>query len=115
MGLIHSTKTFTVASGGTSGYVEVESFPILGLLVPTLTSTTLQFKVSEDASTWYPVQDGEGVEILDFGDAATTGAFAVSSRELTDALAYKYLGVFCGTAQDAARTFTLKMKTPYTR
>lgn len=115
MGLIHPSGSLTIASGGTSGYVELDNFPVLNLYIPTMTSGTIQFKVSEDASSWYSVVDGEGVQLLDLSGVATTGNICISSRDMTDALAAKYLGAFCGTAQGAARTIVLKKKIPYTR
>jgi hypothetical protein len=115
MGLTYNTKTFQIASGGTSGYVELESFPVLGLYIPAITSGTIQLKVSEDATTFYPVVDLEGTTLLDASGVATTGNIAISSRSLSDVIGYKYLGVFCENAQAEARTLTLKMKAPYTR
>ena len=111
MALHTYSRTFTVAISGTTGSVDLENWDTLGLIVPTLDSTTLQIKVSMDNATWFIVKDGAGTQVLSY--AASTGAFAVAARDMVDVCSYRYLMVVCGSAQNsAARTFTLCFDAP---
>jgi hypothetical protein len=104
------TRPITVASGGTSGFCQLEDWDTDGLIVPALTSSTLTIKVSDDNVTYYSLRDEYDVATLTY--AASTGSFVVGAKSIADVTAFRYLGVFCGTAQGAARTFTLCFKAP---
>lgn len=105
------TRPIVIAVSGTSGFCQLEDWDTDGLIVPTLDSTTLTLKVSDDNVTYYSLRDEYDVATLAF--AAGTGAFAIGARSLADVTAFRYLGVFCGSAQNsAARTFTLCIKAP---
>lgn len=103
-------RTFLVASGATTGSTFLEDWDTYGLLVPSLTSSTLKVQVSNDNSTWQDLKDGGGTAVLSW--AAGTGDFAVASRDMVDIAGYRFMRVVCGTAQGADRTFTLTFKCP---
>lgn len=110
MPLHTNSRTFTVANGGTTGFVDLEDFDELGLIVPALTSTTLKLQVSQDNVTYYDVYDGTGVQVLSW--SASTGTRAFSTVDLAHVVGYSYLAVVCGTSQGADRTFTLTWTDP---
>lgn len=110
MGQLYATKTITVPSGGTSGTTEIENYDVMGLDVPTLTSSTWKLQGSVDGTTYRDVYDGTGSQTLVW--AASTGDRCVASRDLADLSGYKYIRVVCGTAQGAERVHTLYIKAP---
>lgn len=103
-------RDFTVASGGTSGTFQIEDFPILGLIVPALTSTTLKIQGGYDGTTFYDVYDSTGTQLLNW--TASTGDRCIASRDLADLSGYKYGRVVLGTAQAAERSFRLIQRKP---
>jgi hypothetical protein len=105
-----NTRPLVVASGGTSGFCELEDFPMLGLEIPTLDSTTLEIRGSNDNVTYRKIYDGTGTQVLVW--TASTGDRDVATRDLADVAGYNYIGVFLGTAQTAARTCTLSFRRP---
>lgn len=111
MGALHTdSRDFVVASGGTTQSVVLEDWDALGLLVPSLTSTTLKIQVSQDGTNFFDVYDGTQTQVLTW--AAGTGSKAISSVDMAHVMGFKYLQVVCGTAQGAAKTFTLTFKAP---
>lgn len=111
MALHTYSRPFVVPISGTTGSVDLENWDTLGLLVPTLDSTTLKIQVSMDNSTFYDVKDGAGTTVLSY--AAGTGLFAIAARDMADVCSYRYMRVLCGSAQNgAARTFTLTFDAP---
>src|SRR5437773_7773110 len=107
------TRSFTVASGATSGAVELEDWDTLGLIFPTMTSSTMKLQVSPDGVTYYDVYDQSGTQVLNW--AANTGLRAVASRDMADVCGYPWMALICGTAQGALRTLTLTFKAPKRR
>ena len=109
-----STRTLTIANGGTtSDIVELEDWPVFGLVVPALTNSTLKLQVAAATGTFVDVFDSVGTALLTW--AASTGSRAFASRDLSDIIGYKYLQIVCGTAQGAERLFTLIYKAPKTQ
>lgn len=104
------SRTFTVASGAASGFVELEDFPILGLEVPTIDSATFEIRGSNDGTTYRKIYDSTGTQVLVW--TASTGDRCLASRDLADVQGYKYLGVFLGANQTGAKTFTLSWRRP---
>jgi hypothetical protein len=111
MALHTKDRNFTIPVSGTSGIVELEDWDTFGLLVPTLDSSTLKIQGGQDKTNFFDIKDGTGTQVLNF--PASTGAFAVASRDMADVVGYRYLRVVCGSAQNGgARTFTLTFKAP---
>jgi len=107
----YAIDNITIANGGTqSDWIPIGNPTELGLYVPTLTSSTLVVKVAQDATGTGAVGlvDGTGTAILSYG--ASTGGFAIGSNRMGDCLGYSHIGVTCGSAQGAARTFKLTRK-----
>lgn len=105
------TRNIIIAVSGTSGYCQLEDWDTDGLFVPTIDSSTVTIKVSNDNVTYFGLKDEYDAATLVYG--ASTGAFAIGAKSLADVTAFRYIGVFCGSAQNGgARTFTLSFKAP---
>lgn len=93
-----------------SAVVDIQGFTVMGLLIPTLDSANLTFKVSNlSDGTFYTVKDKGGASSLTI--AAGTGAFAVESTDLDDLRGYRYIQIIASAGQTtAARTFTWVLK-----
>lgn len=103
-------RTFTVASGATTGSVFLEEWDTFGLEVPTITAGTLTIQVSNDNANWDSVYDEAGVQVLTY--ASGTGNFSISSIAMAHIAAYRFMRVLCGAAQGGDRTFRLCFKKP---
>lgn len=103
------TITDTVANGGTSSSgVELEAWDILGLDVPTLTSSTFKIQVQCNGTNWRDVYDSTGTQQLTW--TASTGDRFLSAASLSHIIGAKKARIVCGSAQGAARTFTWVVK-----
>lgn len=101
----------TIANGqAASDIIAIGNPTELGLLVPTLTSSTLKVQVGRlsDGSDMRDIYDATGTQKLTYG--AGTGNFAISTNEMGACLAYPYIKLVCGSSQGAARTFYLMRK-----
>ena len=106
-------RDFVIASGGTSGSCQLEDWPVLGLIVPTLSvSGTLTIAASYDGTTFYDIYDSTGTQVLVW--AATAGNRCFATRDLSDLLGYKWFRVTLGAAQTADTTFRLIQRRPKT-
>ena len=94
------TVTATIAQNGTeSGQVDLEGFAISGLIIPTITTGNVTFKVSNsDSGTDYVLKDEDGNTIT---IVATTGNFAVASDFLSCLDAYRYVKIVAATQASA--------------
>lgn len=109
MGREHQVKSVVIADGDTeSAVIDLEYNSIHGLIMPTLTSATLTFKVAEHADgTFVLVKSRAGTDV---SVSATTGGWAVSSEDLAALAGYRYLKIVSDVAQGAERTFYYWMK-----
>lgn len=111
MANIHTDhRDFVITAGSASGGIQLDDFPINGLIVPTLSSTTVELRGSYDGTTYYPVYDTTGTQMLKW--TANLGDRIFASRDLADLVGYKYLGVVLGSTQGSDKTFRLLIKRP---
>jgi len=98
-------KCTILISGTDSSVVDLEDFTILGLIIPTLDSTDLTFKVCNTAGgTFIGLKVLAGTSALTI--TATTGNFAVVSNDLEGLSGYRYVQIIASAAQNGgARTF----------
>ena len=107
--VLYDTVSVVIASGGTASAVaDIGNKTICGLLIPALDSGSLTFQVSnEPGGTFYTVKDKAAAAHT---IAAATGAFAVTSDDLTEVSGYRYIKIVSVTQQTAARTFIWVLK-----
>jgi hypothetical protein len=108
---IEDVLTYTADDDATAG-INLQGYPVLGLLVPVLNDTpTVTIEISLDGTNWYGLMESDGsTDAISLAGGAA--AFFVGSDELTQ------LAAFCGAvdnllvrlatsaAQTADRTFT---------
>jgi hypothetical protein len=112
--LFEDTLTYTVDNQHTEG-VNLQGYPILGLLVPVINAGTVTVEISlDDGSTWLSLKDADGST----ASISITGggtAFFVSSDVFTPLAAYcahlrgdidLLVRLVTGATQTADRTFT---------
>lgn len=111
---VRTDHTMVIASGGTtSTSLELEAYAFAGIVVPPLTSSTLQINGSVDGTNFFPIKDSTGTQQLVW--ASGTGGFCISSRDLEHCRGYTYIQFVAGSAQGATRTFQVCQKLPYPR
>lgn len=99
-------EDFTIANGGTvSDGLHKPGYRLTGLIVPTMTSTTIGLAVSPDNTTWTTVKDRDATTpaAVTLG-AADTGAKAIGVPEEYGRLAVALYVRLVVAAQGAART-----------
>ena len=99
-------KVLTVANGAAiSDGFHIPGHRLVGLILPTLTSATVGFEVSQDNSTWVAVYTNSGTPAALTLGTADTGAKAVGVPEEVGRLAAVCLmRVKLGANQGAARS-----------
>lgn len=108
-------RTLTIASGAASSTVlSLENAPLVGMVIPTLTSCNLTVYVSMEtaASGYAPLKDGAAVPNPLMAWTSTTGGFAVGSRDLADLTGYRYMQLVSSVNQGGLRTFAILLKAP---
>ena len=108
-------KNCQIAIGGTtSSAVDLEDCEILGLVLPTLVSCNLTFKVCATSGGTFVDLKAKGGGALTI--TATTGAFAVTSDDLAGLKGYRYVKILASQTQTVtARTFTWLLKKNWRR
>lgn len=83
---------------------EIATYGIIGLIVPSLESTDITFKVNTESGVgdYALLKDIDGSAIT---ISATTGGFALSSDELTHLAAYRWIKIVLSAAQSQRRVF----------
>lgn len=107
----YEEANMVITAGQTvSTTVHIRNPAELGLLVPTLTSTTVAVHVGNqsDGSDHRGLVDSTGNALLSY--AAGTGNFAISTNSMGACLGYAYMTIVIGTVQGSNRTVTLTMK-----
>ena len=104
-------------AGTLSSTVDLEDAEILGLILPTLDSTNLTFKVcstnsvTDDDFKTVKAKDDTALTIT-----ATTGGFAIASDDLIGLKGYRFVKIEANVGQDsAAVTFTWLLKKNWRR
>lgn len=103
--------TCVIAKDGTdSAVVDIQGFAVVGLLIPTIDTANLTFKVSNlSDGDFYTVKDKGGASSLTI--ATGTGAFAVESTDLDDLRGYRYIQIIASAGQTTADvTFVFVLK-----
>jgi len=109
MGREHQVKSVTIASGETeSAVVDLAYNSIHGLIIPTLDSANLTFKVAENSGGTFVTLKSRAASNISI--TAGTGGFAVSSEDLAALAGYRYVKIVASAAQTADRTFYYWMK-----
>ena|ERR1044071_6794477 len=102
--------TSVIASGAVSGSaVALPGWELIAIDVPALTSSTLQFYVSIDGTTFRKMIDSLGNTI--FLIPASTGNFCIAARDAFDLSAYTHVMPVAGSAQSSgAVTITFRFR-----
>lgn len=97
----------TVQSGATlSSAVYLKGFQVVGVYLPTITSTAIQFLTSVDGVTYYPVYSTTSGTHLSY--TVTSGTFqAIDPKDLAGA---NYLKISMGSSEAALRTLNLSVR-----
>mgnify|MGYP001575742486 CR=1 FL=1 len=96
------------ASATTSSEVDLEGFPVISLVVPTITTGTISFQAATaSGGTFYAVK---GEDLVAFDIDSGTGALVVSADDLTALSACRYVKLVTSATQAATRTFTFLLK-----
>ena len=99
-----------IASGAKeSGVADLEGFAVLGLIIPTITSAAITFKVSKIRGGTYVTVKSQDASTA-FTITASTGGCAIESNDLDALKGYRYIKVVSANAQAAERTFTWIVK-----
>jgi hypothetical protein len=95
------TPTVTIASGQTkSNAVHLRGNSLLGFALPsTFDGTEVSFEVSQDGSTFYPLYDEDGDQIL--LTVAASRAYEINAGRFA---AWTYMKFVAGTAQATTDT-----------
>lgn len=106
----YAVKLAVIAvSGTTTGPIRIEAYDLIGIMVPTLDSTTFKCQVSDDDVTYYDLYDSTGTQALSW--QTNTGNRAFGSDDLKAISGYTYARFVCGSAQNSgSRTITLRFK-----
>jgi len=109
MAVLYKVIEAVIASGGTeSAEVDLENFSIMGLLIPTLDSGNLTFKVSDKpGGTFQTLTTAVPAAIA---VVAGTGNFALGADDLTDLAPYRFVKIVSAATQTAARTLKWILK-----
>jgi len=100
-----------IADKGTDSEIaDLAGFAVVGLLIPTLDTTDLTFKVSNlSTEDWYVVKDKAGIN--EFKITATIGGFAIQSKDMDELKGYRFIQIIASANQNGgARTFTWIVK-----
>ncbi|MFN0145104.1 MAG: hypothetical protein ACKVT1_01225 [Dehalococcoidia bacterium] len=102
-----ATADFVIANGGTvSNYVHMPGYRFVGLLAPTLTSTTLSLRVAKDAAATgaQPIHTndhGSASAIRTLGNADTGAKYIPMPEAMGEAAAVAFVAVVAGSSQGA--------------
>ena len=99
-----------IAKDGTvSGIADIEGFAVVGLLIPTIDTSTITFQVSNlSTGDFYTIK---AKDLTALTIASGTGALAVDSTVLDALRGYRFIKIIAGAAQTtAARTFIFILK-----
>ena len=103
--LEQATKTVTIANGESlSGAASFgNNRALVGVITPsTWTAAAITFKVSMDDSTYYPLMDAAGVEVIIPSASIATGASWAFALDPLDFIPWKYVKLQSGTNASAA-------------
>lgn len=101
---------FAIASSGTtSDLVHMPGYRLVGLLLPTLDSTTITFRVAHDAAatgvqTIKISGHGDTPAATNLGTADTGAKYVAVPREIGEASAVAFLGLIVASQTGGART-----------
>ena len=101
MGNLVYESSLVIANGAqVSGSLQIDpSVPLVGVLIPTLTSCNLTLEVSRDGTTWFGLYQDDGSQWILSG---TTGNFAMP---IPAAYPFDYIRARSSVNQGADRTF----------
>lgn len=104
------TYTVTVQSGGTdSSEVDLEGFPLVGFVFPTITSTSMKFKVSnQHGGTFVALKDNTGADVS-VTVASNTGV-ALTPTLMAQLGAFRFVKLVMGSAEGADRVISICVK-----
>ena len=92
-----------------SAIADLEGFVVVGLLIPTITSQALTFKVAKTRTgTYYTVKSQDASTA--FTITASVGACAIECNDLEALKGYRFIKIISAGAQGADRTFTWIVK-----
>jgi len=91
-----------------SAAVDIGSFMVVGLLIPTIDSGNVTFLVCDTLAGTY--QDLKKSDASAVSITAGTGNFAVSADDLTPLAAFRFIKVKTAVAQTEDRTFKFIVK-----
>lgn len=107
--MIYEVVESIIANGDTdSDLVDLGNRAVVGLIVPTIDSGTLTFKVAA-----YPTDTPILVKdktLTTLTVSASTGALALDGDSIVGLSGYRWIQIIAGAAQTAARTFKWVVK-----
>lgn len=105
----HRIEDVIIAAQGTlSNAVDLRGYGLIGLILPTITSANLTFRVSEtEGGTYRTLNDATGAAVT---ITASTGNRAIATDGLFPLCAYRWVKVVSSEAQEAERTLHFIVK-----
>ncbi len=101
----NASKAVTILSGQTvaSEGVNLSGFTLAGILIPTMTGTTVTFQGSVDGTNYYAIKDNTGTAI----SITTGGTAGIYKLNAADFIGITHIKPVSGSAEGADRSVTL--------
>lgn len=107
--MLYKVVEAVIASGDTeSAIADLANYAIAGLLIPTVDSGNLTFKVCDTPGGTFQLLESASAAAI--AVTAGTGNFALGADDLTDLAPYRFVKIVSAVTQTAARTFKWVLK-----